>query len=89
MSRRIIKGCEYRYTGGLPVGCRGHHYLVEDFILDVPSRQNKVLVLALTGPDKGLRFSCTLDNFAHRYEVIQAPAPPERMAGIVPTGSGV
>lgn len=65
---RIVKGADYIYTAELPSGCKGQRYRVLDFVLDVPSYQQKVLVKALTGKDKGLRFTCTEMNFARRYK---------------------
>lgn len=70
---RIVPGKVYRYTNDLPRGCKDALYRVEAFILDVPSYQMKVLVLALTGKDAGLLFCCTPNNFAQRY----APHEPE------------
>ena len=69
---KIQEGSEYVYTGALPKGCAGHRYRVLKFVLDVPSYQQKVLVEALTGRDKGLWFVCSLQNFSLRY----TPAPP-------------
>lgn len=66
----IIEGAEYVYIGELPVGCRGHRYLLHRGVIDVPSYQHKVLVEALTGEDKGLWFTCSLANFAIRYKLV-------------------
>jgi hypothetical protein len=68
---RITEGAEYLFASAIPPGCKGHRYRVIGFLKEVPSGQQKVLVQALTGPDTGLRFSCTLANFATRYQ----PAP--------------
>jgi hypothetical protein len=67
----IQKG-RYRYKAGLPNGCLGEIYeVVEPRVLDVPQYQVKVLVKALTGPDKDtIPFTVTLANFAQRYEPI-------------------
>ena len=70
----LVKGGVYIYTRGQPVKCHGYHYRLIDKVKDVPSYQNKVLVEALDGPDKGLLFVCSINNFCTRY----VPAPPER-----------
>ena len=75
----IIKGNTYIYKGSAPKYAIGHRYQVVDFVLDVPTYQRKVLVKALTGPDKGLLFTCTLSNFLVRYTPDDEPqqaAPP-------------
>ena len=64
---RIVKGSEYLYQSDSHKGRKGHRYLVEDFITDIPVYVEKVLVLCLTGPDAGLRFCVTSMNFAQRY----------------------
>lgn len=72
---RIIAGRDYLYTGDLPKGCRGQRYHVHGFVLDVPSYQEKVLVEALTGRDRGLWFTCSPANFAQRYELAPGQEP--------------
>lgn len=62
----IVKGT-YKYISGIPKNCHGHLYYVHNMIIDVPSYQRKVLVEALSGPDRGLWFSCSPSNFAARY----------------------
>ncbi len=69
----IIAGAEYVYLSNLPVGCEGHRYKVHRFILDVPSYQQKVLVEALSGNDKGLWFACSPANFVRRYKLDKLP----------------
>lgn len=65
----IIEGAVYIYTCGLPVGCHGHRYRVLRVgVMDVPNYQKKVLVEALTGPDAGLWFVCSEENFRVRYQ---------------------
>lgn len=64
---KIIEGKVYEYIKESPKGCKGCLYRVLKFILDVPSYQQKVLVEALTGPDRGLWFTCTPANFSLRY----------------------
>lgn len=64
---RIVVGAEYIYASGFPLGVRGHRYKVLGLVVDVPSYQEKVLVEALTGPDKGLQFVCSPSNFSTRY----------------------
>jgi hypothetical protein len=66
----LVEGATYRYTSGFPVGCRGRKYCLHREVVDVPSYQRKVLVEALDGPDRGLWFTCTLQNFALRYEMV-------------------
>ncbi len=67
----IIEGGLYTYVRGIPECCHGERYRLHRRVLDVPSYQHKVLVEALTGPDKGLWFTCTLDNFSTRYELVK------------------
>lgn len=62
---------DYVYTGGLPAGCAGHRYRVHRRIIDVPTFQVKVLIETLTGRDAGLWFTCSLANFARRYEPVK------------------
>jgi hypothetical protein len=57
----------YTYQASHPPGCAGHLYRLHRFVLDVPSRQTKVLVEAKTGADKGLWFTCSVANFCTRY----------------------
>lgn len=64
----IKPGREYVYAKGHPVDCRGQHYMVHRFVVDVPSYQPKVLVEALTGRDRGLWFTTSVANFCVRYE---------------------
>lgn len=66
----IQEGKVYVYTGQIPKGCYGQHYRVHRFVLDVPSYQQKVLVEALTGKDKGLWFVCSINNFSRRYQLL-------------------
>lgn len=64
----IVEG-DYTYVRGVPVECIGHRYRVLDAnVLYVPVNQRLVLVEALTGPHKGLRFVCSHGNFQSRYE---------------------
>ena len=72
---RIIVGHIYRYVADWPAGCKGHKYRVCQFFPDVPSYQEKVLVEALTGPDKGLHFVVSLWNFATRYAADTSKLP--------------
>lgn len=67
-------GAVYRYIRQLPTGCQGALYRVHREVLDVPSYQRKLLVEALTGPDRGLWFTCTPANFRVRYERSDADA---------------
>ncbi len=64
-------GATYRYLCDHPSNCKGHLYRVLSEVLDVPSYQKKVLVLAVSGPDEGLLFTCSLANFAVRYELVE------------------
>ncbi len=70
----IVAGAEYLYTSPYPSGCEGKRYQLHRFIIDVPSNQQKVLVEALDGPDKGLWFTCSPANFAVRYKIHKLPA---------------
>lgn len=79
---RIVEGRVYRYLAPPAKGqpdCRGQLYKVKRFVKDVPSYQEKVVVEGLTGPDKGLWYTCSLMNFATRFEPtveeIQTPQP--------------
>lgn len=63
----IVEGETYAYVGTIPKEACGHKYRVLRFILDVPSYQEKVLVEALTGRDRGIWFVCSPANFAQRY----------------------
>ncbi len=69
----ITEGADYVYTSDKPAGARGQRYKVHRFILDVPSYQRKVLVEALTGPDKGMWFTCSLSNFSFKYKRAAEP----------------
>ncbi len=73
----IIEGREYIYTLEKPEGCQGQRYKVLRFILDVPSYQQKVLVKALTGRDKGMWFVCSLANFSLRYQLLEKTDAPQ------------
>jgi hypothetical protein len=94
---RIVEGATYTYVVDLPRGCKGKHYRVLFFVVDVPSYAEKVCVEAIDGPDAGLRFTCSPSNFAMRYEpVAEAPETsaaqepiPERVAGHFDKSSGV
>src|SRR5438132_10371895 len=63
----IVLGRDYVYVCGFPIEAKGHLYRAHKFVLDVPSYQQKVLVEALTGDDKGLWFTCSIANFCVRY----------------------
>lgn len=84
----------YRYLPEMPKGCQGALYRVHAFVLDVPSYQEKVLVEAVNGVDRGLWFVVTPANFAERYELVPPPtiepapaeAVPEKVAGRITTG---
>lgn len=69
----LIEGGLYEYIHDLPKGCAGHHYRLHRLVKDVPSYQEKVLVEALTGKDKGLWFVCSEANFAIRYKLKERP----------------
>lgn len=69
----IVFGLEYIYRSGNPVKCHGFRYRPLREVLDVPSYQQKILVEALNGPDRGLYFTCSPANFANRY--VLAPQP--------------
>lgn len=69
----IFKGGVYSYHG-LPKDRQGHRYAVLDFVTDVPSYQHKVLVECLSGPDSGMKFTCSLDNFNRRYRLEELPS---------------
>lgn len=60
-------GKTYIYIGEWPPGCKGHRYRIERLVMDVPTYQEKVLVVALSGPDEGLWFTCSPWNFSTRY----------------------
>jgi len=64
----------YLYCSAIPPGCKGHAYHLHGFVLDIPSRQQKVLVECLSGPDKGLLFVCSRENFRLRYKPRDEPA---------------
>lgn len=68
MVLRIIVGRVYRYIDNRPKGCKGGLYRVVQFIQDVPSYQEKILVKCIQGQDEGIRFVCTPTNFSQRYE---------------------
>lgn len=75
----ISQGAVYLYTGGLPVGRKGHRYRVLGFCIDVPVNNQKVLMRCLSGPDQGLLFTVTPINFARRYAIEQPDPPPARL----------
>ena len=64
----IIAGRIYIYTALIPKGCKGERYKVlYEKVIAVPEYTKKVLVEAITGPDKGLIFVCSPWNFSTRY----------------------
>lgn len=67
----IVAAGDYVYAATYPPGCEGQRYRAHRIVLDVPSNQEKVLVEALTGRDKGLFFVCSLQNFSIRYKLIE------------------
>lgn len=67
----LVEGATYRYTASQPAKATGHLYKLVKEVLDVPSYQRKCLVECLTGPDRGLWFTCSLSNFAGRYEIVR------------------
>src|ERR1700677_16716 len=69
----IVEGATYVYTADWPKGCQGKRYKVLFFVLDVPVYAEQVCVEALEGPDAGLRFTCSPQNFATRYELVEEP----------------
>lgn len=75
---RIVEGGEYIYCGHHPINCRGHRYRALRFIIAVPAYQQLILVEALTGPDTGLMFACTPNNFSLNY--VEAPPAPKPSA---------
>jgi hypothetical protein len=80
---RISKGKTYEYTGSHPVNCKGCLYRVVGFGPQVPSYQEQVFVIALNGPDAGLMFCTTPQNFSIRYKLVEeepaaVPAEPEK-----------
>lgn len=89
MLENIVIGKTYRYTQGFPINCHGHLYVPLRMIKDVPTYQQKVLVEALTGPDKGELFVCSVNNFKIRYEEVPEEPIEEKVAGTETTGSGV
>lgn len=64
----IEEGNNYIYTGDYPKHAHNQLYRFHRLVLDVPTYQWKLLCEALTGNDKGLWFSCTINNFVHRYQ---------------------
>ena len=67
--REIELGRLYEYVGGIPIGCAGELYRPHRLVLDVPVYSWKVLVEALSGNDRGLWFTCSIDNFCRRYRL--------------------
>jgi len=61
----------YTYVRGLPVECHGFTYLMHRVVTDVPSYSSKILVEAIDGPDAGMWFVVSVDNFRRRYEKIE------------------
>ena len=72
---RIIEGQEYTYTSVYPANCTGHTYRVLRFVSAVPSYQEQVVFEAVTGPDKGKWFVCSLHNFSTRYAPAEKETP--------------
>ncbi len=68
---KIVENGIYTYISTIPSGCLGHKYKVHRLVTDVPSYQQKVLVEALAGHDKGLWFVCSLQNFSVRYNFLE------------------
>lgn len=75
MNEEDIAPGVYIYQSGIPAGCKGHEYRLHRFVIDVPSKQRKVLVECLTGPDAGLWFVCSVSNFCRRYAPPAAKEP--------------
>ena len=69
---RIVEGSEYRYTAISPQTCTGCRYRIVHLAMAVPSYQEVVVFEALDGPDTGNWFTCSLMNFAMRYEEIDS-----------------
>ncbi len=64
----IQVGVVYRYKSGIPKGCQGFHYRVRSKdVTHVPSYSKLVLVEAVDGPDAGMLFVCSPNNFCRRY----------------------
>lgn len=69
----LIEGATYKYTSNIPAKCTGHRYRILRLnVLSVPDYTQKVLVEALTGPDKGMLFVCSPANFSARYTKIDS-----------------
>ena len=65
----ITLGGTYAYVMEHPPGCKGHKYVPHCLVLDVPVYSWKVLVECISGPDKGLKFTCSPYNFQIRYRL--------------------
>lgn len=70
----LIEGGEYRYENPYPKGCEGHHYRLHRVVMDVPSRQYKLLVEGLSGEDHGRWFTCTVNYFKARFVLVEGAA---------------
>ena len=74
----------YVYARGIPTECKGFTYRLHRAVKDVPSYQTNVLVEAIDGPDAGLWFTVSVNNFQRRYEPLNEPeavaAPAEETA---------
>jgi hypothetical protein len=66
----IIEGATYRYTAPHPRGAKGQLYRFVRMVLDVPNYQQKMLMEALGGDDRGLWFVTTPANFETRYVLV-------------------
>lgn len=78
----ILLNRDYIYAAGIPKDCHGSRYRAHRRVVDVPTYQQKVLVEALDGPDAGLWFTCSVDNFSRRYKLAE-DAPCNSPTGIV------
>lgn len=75
LEKPIIEGGEYIYASKRPLKCHGHRYRVLRVnVQSVPEYTQKILVEALTGPDKGMLFVCSPNNFSTRYTQVKIEA---------------
>ena len=98
---RIVPGGVYRFHEKRVINRKGNRviedvefdlYRVEGFGVDGMTRREVVVYIGLDGADAGRLFVCPPWDFVMKFNAVpeEKPEPlPEKMAGTIPTGSGV
>jgi hypothetical protein len=92
---RIFLGLDYRFTpptpgkDGQPRRGAGCLYRPLCVARDAHSHREGVVYRGLTGPDRGLHFSCGLADWASNFTAVpDSPPVPADVAGHITQGSG-